>query len=144
MSEFVPSVQLHPYGAAMANDVHVRRGKAFSLCGVHSRDMVTCQKLTPGGKRCSESSLCTLACPQQNFARHGDATVFWLGQTVLEAARSQHTTLDETLAPAPSRVLLSLLAPPQLQVSTAHGVKVPQEQAKESQPMTSYISSFPS
>lgn len=62
MSELVPSVQLCPYSAAMANDSNVRRGKASSLRGVHSRDTVTCQKLTPGGKRYSESSLCTLAC----------------------------------------------------------------------------------
>lgn len=137
MSKLVPSVPLCPYSAAMANDIYVRRGKASSLCGVHSRDTVTCQKLRPGGKRCSESSLCTLACPQQISARHGDAIVFQLGQTVLEAAQSQHTTLDL----APSCVLLSLLALPQLQVSTSHGAKVPQEQDKESKPMSMAMTS---
>lgn len=96
MSKLVPSVPLCPYSAAMANDVYVRRPKAASLCGVHSRDTVTCPKLRLGRKRYSESSLCTLVCSQQNIARHGDATVFWLDQTVLEAAQSQHTTLDET------------------------------------------------
>lgn len=146
ISKLVPSVPLCPCSAAMANDVYVRRPKAASLCGVHSRDTVTCQKLRPGGKRYSESSLHTSVCPQQNFARHGDATMFWLGQTVSEASQSQHNTLDETSALAPSWVLLPLLVLPQLQASNAHSTKAPQKQAKESKSMamTSYISSFPS
>lgn len=75
MSKLVPRVLLHPYSATMANDINVRRSKAAFP--------VWCAELRPGGKRCSESSLFTLACAQQNFARHEDATVFWLGQTVL-------------------------------------------------------------
>jgi len=80
VSKLVPSVQLCPYSAAMANNVCVNRAKASSLCDVHNRGTVGCQKLRPGGKRCSKSSICTAAWPRQSFASFGGQLCSGMGR----------------------------------------------------------------